>query len=252
MADHCAATIAVTALSSRPGWLRATTPRGTFELQYPLTPEAGGPDYTIVSSGQVWDVDGQPGTVSDTLVVPIGARVRWHRDAGLHTITDGVGADDPNAGTHFDYLLDAVHPDFDTTFTTPGTVNFFCSFHEPLMRGVLIVTGNASVPPAELPTALSFMRSPWPNPTRGGVTFSLGSAKDTHVTIGSWIWRVVAWRNVTDHSGRANTVPSGTAPLRTACASLQARTSCAPPTASGSLAAGSRCSTRRDYAERGP
>jgi plastocyanin len=174
----------VSAVAGRPGWSRAVTPRGTFELQFPRAQETGNaPDYLIVSSGQDWDADGLQGDAPDTLVVPIGARVRWHRSAGLHTITDGRGADDPKAGSHFDYLLDSVHPDFDSTFSAPDTVNFFCSFHEPFMRGVLIVSANASVPPTPLPAALDFTRSPWPNPTHGAITFTLGLPAEARITV---------------------------------------------------------------------
>jgi hypothetical protein len=131
----------------------------------------------------VWDADGQPATSPDTLVVPIGARVRWHRSSGLHTVTDGLGADDPNAGRRIDYLLDSVHPDFDTTLTEPDTLNYFCAFHDPTMRGVVIVSANASVPPAGPPAVLSFTRPPWPNPSRGGVTFTVGLPAEQKVTI---------------------------------------------------------------------
>lgn len=135
---------------------------------------SGPADFVIVGHGSEWDADGTLDGGPDTLVVPTGARVRWHRAVGLHTITDGRGLDDPEAGRRFDYLLDDTHADFDTTFTEPDTIRFFCAYHEPDMRGVLVISTNASVDPVDPPLALRFSAPPVPNPARSVVTFAVG------------------------------------------------------------------------------
>jgi plastocyanin len=181
------------------------------------------PDFVIRGYDDVWDSDGARLSSPDTLLVPVGSRVRWHRESGLHTITDGRGLDDPDAGAHFDYLLDDVRPDFDTTFAAPDTVDYFCAFHEPHMRGVLVISANASVPPAGPPSALEFTRPPAPNPSRGAVTFAVGlpAARRVEVSIHDITGRRIAviqrgelpagehllrWRGTTDAGAR---VPSG-------------------------------------------
>ena len=131
-------------------------------------------DFVIVGHENTWDANGVVADSPDTLIVPPGARVRWHRTAGLHTITDGRGLLDPNAGQRFDDLLDDTHPDFDTTFVEPDTIPFFCAFHDPEMRGVLVISANASVDPDDPPLALRFSQPPIPNPARSVVTFSVG------------------------------------------------------------------------------
>jgi len=180
---HCMS-VTLEPVAGRPGWFVATPASPSHARQFPVRPAGDtAPDFVFDASGTAWDADGRLETSPDTLEVPIGTRVRWHRVSGLHTITDGLGADDPAAGTRFDYLLDAVHPDFDSTFVNPDTVNFFCAFHEPAMRGVLIVSANASVPPEGPPPTLAFMRSPWPNPSRGVIAFSLGLPTEARVTV---------------------------------------------------------------------
>jgi hypothetical protein len=62
-------------------------------------------------------------------------------------------------------------------------VTYFCFFHEPRMRGVLIVFGSASVPDPPLPTRVAFTQPPRPNPTRGAVSFDVGMARDQVVRV---------------------------------------------------------------------
>jgi len=166
-----------------PGSFRLTTAHGTRTLRWPPESRATrAPDVLIQGLDNAWE---QPGLV-DTLVVPVGTLVRFHRVTGIHTITDGTGSEDPAAGLAFDYLLDDAHPDFDTTFTAPDTVNYFCWFHEPDMRGVLVVSANASVPEPVAPTTVSFVRPPSPNPTRGTMSFAVYFPTEARVEIDVW------------------------------------------------------------------
>lgn len=151
---------------------------------WPGAPErAGRADFVIVGHETLWDANGVVADGPDTLIVPRGARVRWHRAAGLHTITDGRGLGDPLAGARFDYLLDEAHASFDTTFGEPDTIPFFCAFHDPGMRGVLVISANAGVDPDEPPSALRFSSPPFPNPTRGVVRFAVGLPESRAVTL---------------------------------------------------------------------
>lgn len=143
----------------------------------------GPADFVIVGHEAMWDANGIVADGPDTLTVPTGARVRWHRSVGLHTITDGRGLDDPEAGRRFDYLLDDTHADFDTTFGEPDTIPFFCAFHDPEMRGVLVISTSASVDPDDPPLALRFSQPPVPNPSRSGVSFSVGLPQSRRVEL---------------------------------------------------------------------
>ena len=149
------------------------------------------PDFVINGLGDTWDAPGN----GDTLVVPVGSRVRWHLTSGIHTITDGLGLEDPLAGQRFDYLLDNLHPDFDTTFTAPDTVNYFCAFHDPDMRGVLVISANASVPEDPAANVMHFTRLPAPNPTRGTMSCAvlLPAASRVDVDVLDLGGRRIAW-----------------------------------------------------------
>jgi len=149
----------------------------------PAADETLVPEYVIRAMEHGWDVDGSQEIATDTLVVPVGSTVRWQLVTGIHTLTNGRDAGDPEAGTRFDYLLDEQHPRFDSTFTDPDTVTYFCFFHEPGMRGVLIVHGSASVPEPQLPSRVAFTQPPRPNPTRGVVSFDVGMARDQVVRV---------------------------------------------------------------------
>ncbi len=76
----------------------------------------------------------------DTLYIAAGDIVIWSWTSGSHTVTNGTGAADPNAGSLFDASLNSVNPTVQYTFTTPGTVPYFCRPHEGLgMKGVVFV-----------------------------------------------------------------------------------------------------------------
>ena len=159
----------------------STRPRTT--ARPPASDQTLVPEYVIRAMEHGWEVDGSQETPTDTLIVPVGSTVSWQLVAGIHTLTSGSDAQDPEAGTRFDYLLDEQHPRFDSTFTDPDTVTYFCFFHEPRMRGVLIVHGSASVPEPPLPSRVAFTQPPRPNPTRGTVSFDVGMARDQVVRV---------------------------------------------------------------------
>src|SRR5438034_555228 len=124
--------------------------RGSLGARWPSAqPVEGTPALHVIGAlDDSWDADHDPETVTDTLVVPLGSTVRWQLVSGLHTLTSGSGPADPAAGRGFDYLLDPQHAVFDSTFRAADTLQFFCYFHEPRMRGVVIISANASVPDA--------------------------------------------------------------------------------------------------------
>jgi plastocyanin len=217
---HCAAAAAIVPIEGRPGWFQVETPAGRTTARWPAAPESSVPAYVIHALDRGWDADGNTATAADTVVVPAGSTVRWQLVSGIHTLTSGRSADDPGAGAGFDYLLDEQHPLFDSTFTAPDTVDFFCFFHEPSMRGVLIVTSSAGVPPPRPPTRLAFTAPPRPNPSLGTVSFDIGLPRDQNVRVevldllgvrvallhdgpleaGNHPFR---WRGVTDRGARA-------------------------------------------------
>jgi plastocyanin len=181
---HCAAETTISAVEGRPGWFDIRTAAGSTTARWPeVSPENLVPAYVIRALDHGWDADGSAETTADTLVVPAGSTVRWQLVSGIHTLTSGKESGDPEAGSGFDYLLDDQHPQFDSTFTDPDTVEYFCFFHEPGMRGVLIVTTSAGVPGERVPTRLAFTQPPRPNPSRGTVSFDVGLPREQKVRL---------------------------------------------------------------------
>ncbi len=183
-APLCVSSATLAASTESPGAFRVTRGGSSRTVRYPA-PRSGAtaPQYTINAFDAWYDADGKSTTPVDTLVVPVGSTVRWHLAAGIHTITNGKGSSDPEAGTRFDYLLDDTHPDWDSTFTEPDTIDFFCFFHEPFMTGRLVVSANAGVPGGGLPATLAFARNPAPNPSRGVLVFAVALPRSERVTI---------------------------------------------------------------------
>jgi plastocyanin len=130
-------------------------------------------DAVVNASGFRFDADGNAGTAVDTVKINTGESVQWVRLDGSHTVTNGTGFADPNAGTLFDAPLNAVDDEFIFTFEQPGTYPFFCRPHEAFtMKGVVVVSSPTGVTP--LPGTVSrvgFTRDPAPNPTAHGVEF---------------------------------------------------------------------------------
>jgi len=97
-----------------------------------LSPPAGATTHVIVQDGITF--------VPSTVIVVEGDVVRWEQTAASHTVTNGTGSGDPNAGTLFDAPLDPATPVFEYTFNTVGTYPFFCRPHEFFgMQGTVIV-----------------------------------------------------------------------------------------------------------------
>jgi plastocyanin len=132
----------------------------------------GGPTVTLVNFR--FEADGNPLTQIDTVVVNVGETVFWHLAEGLlHTVTNGTGGSDPEAGTLFNAVLDANTTDFSFQFNTVGTFPYFCSPHEFFdMKGAVRVQSTTGVDPAPtLDAGIGFTARPAPNPTHGGVSF---------------------------------------------------------------------------------
>jgi hypothetical protein len=164
----------IEAIPGAPGAFRIGTRAGSRVVRVPPPARAGdGPLYVIDALDLTWDADRWSVTVVDTLVVPVGATVRWRLVTGIHTLTNGRDYDDPEWGTAFDYLLYEDFPVFDTTFTVPDTLDYFCGFHLPTMVGTVVIRADVGVP-APVATRFGFVRPPAPNPSRGGVTFVIG------------------------------------------------------------------------------
>jgi plastocyanin len=118
-----------------------------------------------------FDADGNAATQIDTVHILEGEAVTWQWIIGIHSVTNGTGVDDPNAGTVFDQPISSANPQFTFTFTSAGTFPFFCRPHElELMKGVVEVGTATGVKPFP-GGALGFTGGPRPNPTRTGVTF---------------------------------------------------------------------------------
>ena len=75
--------------------------------------------------------------------VKVGGTVTWtNKDTQAHTVVSGTGSSDPNKGKVFDSgLTTLIQPGktFSHTFTTAGTIPYFCEIH-PTMVGTIIVT----------------------------------------------------------------------------------------------------------------
>lgn len=132
-------------------------------------------------------VDSVSGT-SQTLV-PTGTTVQWVHSSGIHTVTNGTGSADPNAGTLFDAPLTGANPAFSFTFSTPGVIPYFCTPHEVFgMTGTVTATDDflavtspgpgavdvtlaAFTPGANWRVLVSFQQQ---NPTGSGILFGVG------------------------------------------------------------------------------
>lgn len=172
----CARRARVTPLTT-PGVFRIDTPHGTSVAHWPVPPKSTAAQgfFVVNAHDSVFDADGDTTTFIDTLRVPVNGHVRWILRSSIHTITNGRNSADPSTATLFNILVDVAHPTFDTTFTAPDTVDYFCFFHEPLMAGVVIVDpafGSVGVP-EDRPSPLRFLGPPSPNPSRGVVQFEV-------------------------------------------------------------------------------
>jgi plastocyanin len=75
--------------------------------------------------------------------VKVGGTVTWtNKDNQAHTVVSGTGSADPKKGTVFDSgLTTLIQPgkSFSHTFTTAGTIPYFCEIH-PAMVGTITVS----------------------------------------------------------------------------------------------------------------
>lgn len=119
-------------------------------------------------------------TQIDTARIFEGETVLWKLVSGSHTVTNGTGGTDPNAGILFDQPLNTFGgaTSFSFQFNTAGTFPFFCRPHEGFnMKGVVVVRSASAVDPiagAARPTG--FLAPPRPNPTRGTTSFRFALA----------------------------------------------------------------------------
>jgi plastocyanin len=114
-------------------------------------------------------------TQVDTAVIFQGETVLWKWVVGIHTVTSGTGASDPNAGHLFDVPSTTSARTFSFQFDSAGVVPFFCRNHElQNMRGFVRVQSTASVEPlGGAPRGAGFVAPPWPNPSHGTTAFRL-------------------------------------------------------------------------------
>ena len=126
---------------------------------------------TFIVTGFRFDTDGNAATQVDTAKISVGEAVLWRWLDGSHSITNGTGSGDPQAGALFNANSNSLSPTFQFTFNSAGTFPFFCVPHEGFnMRGVVRVSGVADVTPGGA-SALGFTAGPTPNPTSSGVGF---------------------------------------------------------------------------------
>src|SRR2546426_745205 len=120
-----------------------------------------------------FDTDGNLNTVVDTAKIEVGQAVLWRWVSGSHTVTNGSGSTDPQAGTLFDVPSTSTAPQFMFTFSAAGTFPFFCRPHELFnMKGVVVVSSPTGVPQISGgDVVVGFTAGPAPNPSHSGVSF---------------------------------------------------------------------------------
>jgi plastocyanin len=111
-----------------------------------------------------------------------GDTVRWVWTSASHTVTNGTGAADPNAGTLFDHALNSVNPIFEYVFSTAGAYPYFCRPHESFnMKGTVVVDVPTAVRP---PAAASATLHPnVPNPFGGQTEIEFDLSRESRVTV---------------------------------------------------------------------
>jgi len=124
-----------------------------------------------------FDRDNSAATQVDTAHIQVGQTIRFHWITGFHTVFNGTGSTDPNSGVLFSHNLQSAADNFNLTFTDPGTIPFYCTIHETFnMRGVIVVSAPASVPPAHAAN-VGFVSALTPNPATRGVSFRFALAQ---------------------------------------------------------------------------
>jgi plastocyanin len=191
--SHCASQATITPIDTAPDGVslfRLETARGSMLARQGTglrSEDSGGPLFVISVLDTTFDADNNAATVKDTLIVPVGATVRWQLVSGIHTVTNGRDSGDPQAGMQFSVLLGAGATTFDSTFTQPDTLDYFCFFHEPVMVGVVMIQEGVDAGDPADPTgsrrAAWFSRPPAPNPSRSGTAFALSLSRPKEAVI---------------------------------------------------------------------
>jgi plastocyanin len=128
----------------------------------------------------------------DVVVINVGDTVTWQWTSFSHTVTNGTGSTDPNVGRRFDAALSSLNPTFSFTFTTAGTVPYFCRPHELMgMSGTVIVQNTSGVDqvPARGPLALGSAPNPF-NP-RTLISFTLPADANVRLSVHDAAGRLV-------------------------------------------------------------
>lgn len=171
-------------VEGQPGVWTVDTPGGPLVVRAATRSAVAAPDKTVNASNFRFDADGNAGTQIDTVRIDAGQTVRWHLVNGTHTVTNGTGSLDPDAGTLFSASLSLSTPDFDHTFASAGVFPFFCIPHEGFdMKGVVVVSAVAGVPGPPAAARTGFARPPVPNPARGSVAFAVAMVAAADATL---------------------------------------------------------------------
>jgi len=127
---------------------------------------------TVTVQNFIFDIDHNFATQIDTVKINVGDQVVWKWISGTHTVTSGVDDNDPQTGALFDQPMDTLDKFFSFTFTDPGTFPYHCFYHDFVnMKGVVVVQDLTGVGDTRVGTGIGFAAHPWPNPTRGAVSF---------------------------------------------------------------------------------
>ncbi len=141
-----------------------------------LAPAAGAATHVVT---QV-DMSFSPPDVT----INVGDTVQWVWTAGFHTITNGVDLADPTVGKKFDASLNPTTTTFSYTFTSPGTVAYFCRPHLLFgMTGTVTVQAASGIDdvPARGPLALASAPNPFNPRTLIGYTLPAAAHVDAAV-----------------------------------------------------------------------
>jgi plastocyanin len=114
-------------------------------LEPPPTPEELGPKVEIkILEGA--SVEGAPAYDPTEIRVEKGTFIVWtNDDPVIHSVTSGMGFDDPNYGTLFDSSAIRSQTTFslDTSKLELGEYEYFCTFH-PFMKAKFLITGGGT------------------------------------------------------------------------------------------------------------
>ena len=123
---------------------------------------------------------GSAGFTPGAVTIPVGGQVRWVRQGGNHTTTNGTGPLDPAAGTLWDAELRATSPEFMQAFPGSGQFPYFCRSH-PSETGTVNVQGAQIGIGDSVTRRLPLAASPNPFSARVDLAFELDRA--TRATI---------------------------------------------------------------------